>query len=329
MQTSEARRILDTFGYLQRGLITSAQAADSGLDTTTMTRLNQQSIIRRVRRGVYILAGVAEDALTDIRAAWLAASPHTLADERLMDKQPIIVSHVSAASVLGLGDITPAVHTFSTSLRKQSSASDVRYRMTSITSEDFVVVEGLPVTSPLRTIVDLAKDHLDGDQLHRVIADAVYEHRVKISDLSDRLTAHAGNYGHDSGETLIAESIRRFPVDDQFTELAQFSAVARALRNASGTFEGSNSKTEKRLQSLLLKSALSKQETANSIAGALAQFRSSEPSRTNADFVAGIPRSFFASANQPTELAQWLTSSEPGHPASTGNGESPKGSNGE
>ena len=112
MHTSEAQAILNTFGYLQYGLVTSAQAADSGIDSTTMTRLSQRDIIRRVRRGVYILAGVAEDALTEIRAAWLATSPQVLAEDRLKDEVPIVVSHVSAASVLDLGDITPSLRGF-------------------------------------------------------------------------------------------------------------------------------------------------------------------------------------------------------------------------
>ena len=157
MHTSEAQAILNTFGYLQYGLVTSAQAADSGIDSTTMTRLSQRDIIRRVRRGVYILAGVAEDALTEIRAAWLATSPQVLAEDRLKDEVPIVVSHVSAASVLDLGDITPAKHMFSSPLRKQSSAADIRHRIAALPDDDITVVEGIPVTTALRTVVDLAR----------------------------------------------------------------------------------------------------------------------------------------------------------------------------
>ena len=221
MHTSEAQAILNTFGYLQYGLVTSAQAADSGIDSTTMTRLSQRDVIRRVRRGVYILAGVAEDALTEIRAAWLATSPQVLAEDRLKDEAPIVVSHVSAASVLDLGDITPAKHMFSSPLRKQSSAA--------LPDDDITVVEGIPVTTALRTVVDLARDYLDGDQLHHVIADAVHDHRVKVSSLSKRLAPYAEEYGYDSGEELVAESLLRFPEDESSAEAAQFLAVAQAL----------------------------------------------------------------------------------------------------
>ena len=239
MHTSEAQAILNTFGYLQYGLVTSAQAADSGIDSTTMTRLSQRDVIRRVRRGVYILAGVAEDALTEIRAAWLATSPQVLAEDRLKDEAPIVVSHVSAASVLDLGDITPAKHMFSSPLRKQSSAADIRHRIAALPDDDITVVEGIPVTTALRTVVDLARDYLDGDQLHHVIADAVHDHRVKVSSLSKRLAPYAEEYGYDSGEELVAGSLLRFPEDESSAEAAQFLAVAQALEGLNtSAFEG-------------------------------------------------------------------------------------------
>lgn len=257
MRASEAQPILDAFGYLQHGLVTSAQAAESGVDSTTMTRLAQRDVIRRVRRGVYILAGVAEDALTEIRAAWLATSPRVLAEDRLAEETPIVVSHVSAASMLDLGDITPARHTFSSPLRKQSSAADIRHRIAALPDDDITVVEGIAVTTALRTVVDLARDHLDGDQLHHVIADAIHNHRVKVSAISERLAPYIGDYGYDSGAQLVAESLRRFPEDESSTEAAQFSALARALEGLNtSAFEGAAAEAVRGLRTSMLKNFL-------------------------------------------------------------------------
>lgn len=236
MRASEAKPILDAFGYLQHGLITSAQASDSGIDSTTMTRLCQRDVIRRIRRGVYILAGVAEDSLTEIRAAWLSTSPRTIAEERLKEDPPIVISHVSAASVLELGDITPATHMFSSPVRKQSSAADIRHRVTPLPAEDITVVEGLPVTTPLRTIADLAKDRLDGDQLHHVIANAIRDHRLKASLVSKKLDPYAEHYGYTTGQDLVAQSLLRFPEDSSATEALGLSVLAQALQ---GSLNGS------------------------------------------------------------------------------------------
>lgn len=195
-----------------------------------MTRLCQRDVIRRIRRGVYILAGVAEDSLTEIRAAWLSTSPRTIAEERLKEDPPIVISHVSAASALELGDITPATHMFSSPVRKQSSADDIRHRVTPLPAEDITVVEGLPVTTPLRTIADLAKDRLDGDQLHHVIANAIRDHRLKASLVSKRLDPYVEHYGYTTGQDLVAESLLRFPDDDSATEALGLSVLAQALQ---------------------------------------------------------------------------------------------------
>ncbi|MBV7294277.1 type IV toxin-antitoxin system AbiEi family antitoxin domain-containing protein [Corynebacterium sp. TAE3-ERU16] len=82
MRFSEVQPILAAYSYLQHGLV-SAQAAKEGIDTTTLTRLAQRDFLRRIRRGVYILSSVAEDPLTEIRAAWLSTRPAVLADERV------------------------------------------------------------------------------------------------------------------------------------------------------------------------------------------------------------------------------------------------------
>lgn len=223
MKLSEAQPILAAYSYLQHGLVTSAQAAREGIDTTTMTRLAQGDYIRRIRRGVYILSSVAGDSLTEIRAAWLSTRPGILAEERLHAENPIVVSHVSAASVLELGDITPATHTFTSSKRKQSSATDMSHRTADLQDEDWMIVRGLPVTTVARTIRDLAKDRLDGDQLYHVIADGIHERRLSPSEVARVVDPYAGSYGSSSGDEMVAESLRRFPEHDSATEARAYS----------------------------------------------------------------------------------------------------------
>ncbi|MCX7542859.1 type IV toxin-antitoxin system AbiEi family antitoxin domain-containing protein [Corynebacterium sp. P5848] len=223
MRFSEVQPILAAYSYLQHGLVTSAQAAQEGIDTTTLTRLAQKNFLRRIRRGVYILSSVAEDPLTEIRAAWLSTRPAVLADERVRESNPIVVSHASAVSMLELGDIIPASHTFTSSKRKQSSAADITHRTADLTDTDWIVVAGIPVTTVSRTIRDMAKDHLDGDQLHHIIADGIHDHRIRPSTLAQILEPYAPRYGCDSGNDLVAESLRRFPEHDSVTESMEYT----------------------------------------------------------------------------------------------------------
>lgn len=223
MKFSEAQPILAAYSYLQHGLITSAQASKEGIDTTTMTRLVQKDYVRRIRRGVYILSGVAEDPLTDIRAAWLSTGPEVLSEERFQEDSPIVVSHASAASVFALGDITPSRHTFTSSKRKQSSAADISHRTADLPDADWEIVCGLPVTTVARTIRDLARDSLDGDQLYQVIADGVHDQRLSPSGAARVIDPYVRQYGSDSGDEMVAESLRRFPEHDSATEARAYS----------------------------------------------------------------------------------------------------------
>lgn len=236
MRTTEAQPILFAYSYVQRGLITSAQARNEGINTTALTRLAQKDLLRRIRRGVYILSGVAEDRLTEVRAAWLSTRPEMVADERIRAPHPIVVSHVSAASVLGLGDITPAFHTFTSSQRKQTSFPDINHRTAELNDADWTVIDGLPVTTVERTIHDLARDHLDGDQLSHAIADGIHNHRVSPLRLASVMDSFAEQYGCDSGESFIIESLRSFPEPDSARE-ARF-LVSKSIDTEWGNWEG-------------------------------------------------------------------------------------------
>ncbi|MBV7294278.1 hypothetical protein [Corynebacterium sp. TAE3-ERU16] len=126
-------------------------------------------------------------------------------------------------SMLELGDITPASHTFTSSKRKQSSAADITLRTADLTDTEWIVVACIPVTTVARTIRDMAKDHLDGDQLHHIIADAIHDHRLNPSTLARVLEPYALHYGCDSGDDLVSESLRRYPEHESVTESMEYT----------------------------------------------------------------------------------------------------------
>ena len=112
-------------------MFTATQAANDGIDANTLGRLSAENLIYRVRRGVYIHAAVAETPHTDLAAAWLAARPAISAPDRIVECAPVAASHESAAYAWGLGDVIPAKHTFTCSVRKQTSVSDVSWVISS------------------------------------------------------------------------------------------------------------------------------------------------------------------------------------------------------
>lgn len=232
MRLFEAHLILSDYSYAQQGLVTSAQALSEGIDSTTLSRLTQKGALYRVRRGVYLLASVAPTQNTDVRAAWLATDPGVLAEERLSTDDPIVISHESATSLWEVGDLIPSKHTFTRATRKQSSAPDIAHRTAPLSDDDWTLVDGLPVTTLIRTITDLARDRLDGDYLYRIITDAIYNHHESPARIADELDHYAQFYGFPSGQRFVEQALVAFPEPQSVTEIHDFGALQRQLPSA-------------------------------------------------------------------------------------------------
>lgn len=192
----------------QWGLITTAQARAVGQSAQTVARLAEQGVLERLTHGVYRLAGTPADSRDDLRAAWLALSPRRTVAERLRDDIPEVVSHRSAAQLFEFGDIEADLHEFTIAGRRQTRRPDVRFHRSQLTAHDWTVVDGLPVTTAVRTIGDLADRRLDGGHLAGVVRDALISLHVDVEVLIAALRPHAHRYGVPlgDGEALL----RRF-----------------------------------------------------------------------------------------------------------------------
>ncbi|MDQ1124001.1 hypothetical protein QE412_002574 [Microbacterium trichothecenolyticum] len=195
MRAVDALEALELAGSTQRGLVTTAQAREAGLSGVDLTRLADAGKLLRVRHGVYVLPSAGSDRLQDLRAAWLAASANG----------EVVVSRASASAVHGLGDLVPAAHEFTAAVRRQSTLPDVRFHRAALEDVDVTVVDGLPVTTVVRTVGDLVASSLDSDQLARVLSDAVERPGVDVEALVTVLTPYAARYGFDSGRAMLAE----------------------------------------------------------------------------------------------------------------------------
>lgn len=196
------RKILDLadLAASQWGLFTTAQARPLGFSAQRIARLADHSTIERLRHGVYRIGGAPSVSHEQLRAAWLLIEPAVTAGERLEAVHPGVVSHRSAAKLHGLGDLDADVMEFATTGRKQSRLVDVRYRTTQAGRHRWTLLDGLPVTTVLATIDDLAADHLDGGHLASVVRDAVTTNLVDTDALIAVLAPHAHKYGTTPGD---------------------------------------------------------------------------------------------------------------------------------
>lgn len=157
----------------QRGYFTRAQAMGEGVDDMNLQRAVKSGAIERLDHGVYRIMGAGQDVHKKLRVAWLRLTPAKSPRQRTAHPH-LWVSHRSAASLLDLGVTIADVPEFISDRRLQPRA-DVRVRVRSEGLErgDWMVHDGFAVTTPARTIADLAADRMDGGHLGRIASDAL------------------------------------------------------------------------------------------------------------------------------------------------------------
>lgn len=139
------RAALGDFAANQRGLFSVMQAKHVGVSNAQLLRAEAAGQLRRVRRGVYATPGIPPSPWEQIVSATLAAGPDA------------VVSHASAAAVHrfeygGSGAVEITVRRG----RRVRPCDVVVHRVIDLTAADVVKTRGVLVTSPSRTLVDLA-----------------------------------------------------------------------------------------------------------------------------------------------------------------------------
>jgi very-short-patch-repair endonuclease len=153
---------------------------DLGYTRQTIGVWAQEGKLHRIYRGVY---AVGHQALTwDGRL--LAA---------VLANEPAVASHWTAAWISGLLRTRPGTfHLTAPSRRHRKRLVVVHYAR--LDPEDHAVVDGIPVTSPARTVLDLAPDRSrrDLDRLMNRAEERELLDRRRFEALADRTGGHPG-----------------------------------------------------------------------------------------------------------------------------------------
>jgi Transcriptional regulator, AbiEi antitoxin/AbiEi antitoxin C-terminal domain len=214
----------------QWGLITTAQAGGVGVSPQSVAKLARAGALERLAHGVYRLAGTPSGPFDELRAAWLALDPDRTSGERLLDDPPEVVSHRSAARLLGLGDVEADRHEFIVERRRQSRRPDVRFHRARLANHDWTLTDGLPVTTAARTIADLAVARIDGGHLASVVRDALVKQKADPGELAQILRHHAHVYGAPlgGGDALLARLLAEAGIPEITVRTAELPATNRA-----------------------------------------------------------------------------------------------------
>jgi predicted transcriptional regulator of viral defense system len=155
MTTSPDIRGLEAEAYQQGGYFTAEQAAGHGVSRQLLNHHVKQGRFERIRRGLYRVRGFPTSQHDDMREKWMAVG---------MDKA--VLSHESALALLELSDNVPdRVHLLVPRRHRGLRRPPGVVLHTRPDDETFTTVwrDGMPLTAPARTIVDVA-DELQPEQ---------------------------------------------------------------------------------------------------------------------------------------------------------------------
>lgn len=190
----------------QWGLLTTAQAKRHGISRDQLNHLVSVGILERVEHGVYA-ATAAPDEHRDKRVAWLVLAPGMMAEERLAEPAATgVLSHTSAATLHRLGDLLDDIPEVTVTQRKQTRRP-MRVHHLPLASSDVTLVEGLPVTTPERTVADLIRDGHDLDHIAHLTGDGLTRGVIDVTRLARQLEPVAHRMGAEDGPAAVAKLI--------------------------------------------------------------------------------------------------------------------------
>ncbi|MEN8041404.1 MAG: type IV toxin-antitoxin system AbiEi family antitoxin domain-containing protein [Actinomycetota bacterium] len=141
---ADADRLLASMAATQYGVFTRKQAVAAGVSERSISDRMSSGTYRRIQPGVYAIAGAPEQWHRDVVAAVFAAT------------EPAAASHRTAAYLWGLTDRRPDTIEIVSRRHTRVKRGDHQVRESKdLRSSDIVVVDGIPATTAVRTVVDM------------------------------------------------------------------------------------------------------------------------------------------------------------------------------
>jgi very-short-patch-repair endonuclease len=169
----------------QRGRVARWQLLAAGIDPGAIVRRVRSGRLMRIHSGVYGVAHTEDIPLAAETAALLAGG------------NGAVLSHHSAAVLWGLRPgVARPVHVMIPGERHGAVPYGVKiHRSVKLTAADVRVHDGLPVTSPARTLLDVAATLPDRD-VERLLDEALFARRIarrsEVVDVLKRAGHHPG-----------------------------------------------------------------------------------------------------------------------------------------
>jgi very-short-patch-repair endonuclease len=224
MAAKEIELILREVGAAQHGVAARAQLLARGVAVHAIDRMVRTGRLTVLRRGVYQIGPLPVGRAAEA-AAVLACGP----DSR--------ISHVSAAALLDLLDATRARPPVEVTMprRKRRRIEGVRiHRVRDLFPDEVTTVDGIPVTTPARTLLDIAPT-VTSREVEQALAKAMRMRLVTHEEMRRMVERHPGHRGTSRLRRLLdvegGPSFTRSEAEEKLLEITRIARLPRPELN--------------------------------------------------------------------------------------------------
>lgn len=164
----------------QAGYFKASQAKEAGFSWERLSYYATKGRFSRVQRGVYRLVQFPASPYEDLFVAWLRTGAEA------------VISHESALYLYNLSDVLPGeVHIIMprTGSRRRKG---IHLHTNRLTPDQVVWRQGLPVTSPARTIIDVTASGLSVEHINLAVRSAIRQGLVGKDELLNLASRRGG-----------------------------------------------------------------------------------------------------------------------------------------
>jgi very-short-patch-repair endonuclease len=206
----------------QHGVVSRAQLVEAGLGRGAIAHRLECARLHRIHRGVFAVG----HSVLSRHGHWLAAV--------LAAGRGAVLSHRSAASLWRIRD-TAATRIDVTVPRNRRARPQIAIHRAALPADEVTVERGIPVTTPARTLLDLA-DPLTPQRLERAVHQAEYRRLTSPLSLDALLARHQGRRGTAALRTIVdrgnlGRTITRSDLEIAFLALLDAHHLERPLVN--------------------------------------------------------------------------------------------------
>lgn len=168
------RKALNELAFRQAGYFTAAQARVAGYTAQSQKYHADRGTWARIERGLYRLA------------EWPSNESDSFTRWFVWGKGRGVISHESAASVHDMGDLDPRQVHLTLPTMQRTRLTGVVLHVAVLPDGDVTQLETMRVTTPTRTVLDLADSPITQEQFTGLVSDGLLSSKVSAAALSAR-----------------------------------------------------------------------------------------------------------------------------------------------